>query len=318
MRIVGLSLLILTAACATLAQPSGPRAVAYSLPRTLRVQVRQAGTPIVLAVPLEDYVAATILSEVDPPEADRKVLERMFEVQAVLTRTYAVGHRARHAGQGFDVCSTTHCQLYEPDRLRTSKWSTLAREAAARTAGQILWFDHAPARAVYHADCGGHTSASRDVWEGDALVYLPSASDEGPAKHAHASWSFDVGRDALRDALNADPRTRVGTQLQTVQIDEEDRAGRAERVTLVGTRTVAVRGEVLREVVTRAFGLKSLRSTLFHVARNGNLFTFSGRGFGHGVGLCQAGAFARLQAGQNPSAVLRHYFPGTMLTRAAS
>ena len=116
---------------------------------------------------------------------------------------------------------------------------------------------------------------------------------------------------ALRDALNADARTRVGNQLTAVEIDEKDHAGRAELVTLRGTRTVTVRGDVLREVMTRAFGVKSLRSTLFSVERNHDTLVFNGRGFGHGVGLCQAGALARLQAGQSPDSVLSHYFPGT-------
>ena len=309
-------LLVLAGACATLAQPALPPAVAYSLPRTLKVQVRQGGSLRVVNVPLEDYVAATILSEVDPPEADRKVLERMFEVQAVLTRTYAIEHHGRHAGEGFDVCATTHCQLYQPERLRWSKWTAIAREAAVRTAGQILWFDNAPALAVYHADCGGHTSANTDVWSGPALPYLPSSSDEGPARGAHTAWSFDTTRDALRDALNADARTRVGNQLTAVEIDEKDHAGRAELVTLRGTRTVTVRGDVLREVMTRAFGVKSLRSTLFSVERNHDTLVFNGRGFGHGVGLCQAGALARLQAGQSPDSVLSHYFPGTTISLA--
>ena len=83
------ALLVFAGACATLAQPSLPPTIAYSLPRTLKVQVRHGGSSAVVTVPIEDYVAATILSEVDPPEADTKVLEHMFEVQAVLTRTYA-------------------------------------------------------------------------------------------------------------------------------------------------------------------------------------------------------------------------------------
>ncbi len=306
-------LLVFAGACATLAQPSLPPSIAYSIPRTLKVQVRHGGSSDVVTVPIEDYVAATILSEVDPPEADTKILERMFEVQAVLTRTYAISHRGRHAAQGFDVCNSTHCQLYEPDRLRGSKWSALAREAAARTAGQILWFGRAPALAVYHADCGGHTSASSEVWRGDALTYLPSAVDDGPARGSHMAWTFEASRAELRDALNADPRTRVGRELKAIDLGVTDSAGRAETVTITGARTVDVRGDVFREVITHVFGIRSLRSTLFTVSRTGDTFVFSGRGFGHGVGLCQAGAMARLHAGQSPSTVLTHYFPGTAL-----
>jgi stage II sporulation protein D len=69
-------------------------------------------------------------------------------------------------------------------------------------------------------------------------------------------------------------------------------------------------------VLSHAFGVRSIRSTLFTVTRSKDTFVFSGRGFGHGVGLCQAGAMARLQAGQAPSTVLAHYFPGTALSVA--
>jgi stage II sporulation protein D len=309
-------LLLATASCvAPPARPDLPSAAPVPIPPTLRVQVRDRGSLIVLAVPIEDYVAATILSEVDPPDADEKTLERMYEVQAIITRTYAVAHRGRHAHDGFDLCATTHCQLYEPVRLRSSKWSTLARAAASRTAGQVLSFGGSPARAVYHADCGGHTSNAGTVWGGDPVPYLAGVVDGGPASHAHAAWTFSTTRAELRNAVNADPRTSVGPQLEGVTIESKDAAGRAERVTLLGSRSPTVRGEVFREVLSRAFGAKGLRSTLFTVQRSGNTLEFTGRGYGHGVGLCQAGAFARLQAGATPGSVLAHYFPGTSLSR---
>ncbi len=85
-------------------------------------------------MPLEDYVEATILSEFAPAGGDPAVVERMFEVQAVIGRTYAIGHLGRHAHEGFDLCDRTHCQLYEPARLKTSRWAPQAAEAVRRTA----------------------------------------------------------------------------------------------------------------------------------------------------------------------------------------
>ena len=109
---------------------------------------------------------------------------------------------------------------------------------------------------------------------------------------------------------------RVGRELKAIDLGVTDSAGRAETVTITGARAVEVRGDVFREVITHVFGIRSLRSTLFTVSRTGDTFVFSGRGFGHGVGLCQAGAMARLHAGQSPSTVLTHYFPGTALSLA--
>ena len=90
----------------------------------------------------------------------------MFEVQAIVARTYAAAHRGRHARDGFDLCSTTHCQLYEPGRLVTSRWADAARGAGGRTAGLLVLYEGLPADAVFHADCGGWTSAAADVWGG--------------------------------------------------------------------------------------------------------------------------------------------------------
>jgi stage II sporulation protein D len=303
--------------------PSG--VLRTAAPKTIRVQVREGTALVVRQVALEDYVATTALSEVHPDVADDAIAERVFEVQAVIARTYAVSNRGRHAKDGFDLCSTTHCQLYEPARLRTSRWAAVARAAAQRTRGEFLWFADGPARAVFHADCGGHTSNASAVWGGIAPAYLTGAIDKGPAGGAHTDWTFEAGGAALRAALNADPRTAVGARLDRIEIAARDDAGRAEKILLRGTRTFLVRGEVFREVVTRAFGARTLKSTLFSVKQSGGAsakatapeatFVFSGKGFGHGVGLCQAGALARLRAGESPEDVLEHYFPGTSLHR---
>ena len=88
-----------------------------------------------------------------------------------------------------------------------------------------------------------------------------------------------------------------------------------ERVALHGSREAIVRGEEFRAVLARTFGARSVRSALFDVRREGDRILFEGRGFGHGVGLCQAGAISRLRAGATSAAVLQRYFPGTRLAR---
>jgi stage II sporulation protein D len=283
---------------------------------TIRVQVREGNATVVRTVPLEEYVAATILSEFDPPSANEQMVERMYEVQAVISRTYALSQRSRHIADDFDVCSTTRCQLYEPTRLRTSKWATTARAAAGRTAGEALWYADAPAEAIFHADCGGWRSNAAEVWGGSSPPYLAGGPDDGPASAAHAQWTFDQPVDAVRDALNADERTMVGGTFEQMQVVTRDHAGRVSEILLRGTRDVAVRGDVLRDVLARTFGVKSVRSTLFTVMRTHGRIVMSGKGFGHGVGLCQAGALARLQAGATPEQVLAFYYPGTRLRRS--
>ena len=302
--------LVLSAACVSGIRPR-PIQIPTGSVAHLRVKSAQGGA--VRRVPLEDYVRAAVISEFAPPSGDPAVIERMLEVQAVIARTYAVAHVARHRSEGFDVCSTTHCQLYEPARLNTSMWAAAAQEATANTTGMVLWHEGAAARAVFHADCGGHTSSAADIWSGAPRPYLVARKDDGPADSAHTSWRFAVDRTKLLAVLNADSRTRIGKQLTDLRVTHRDESGRARVVLLRGTRRVSVRGEELRVVLTRAFGAKSVRSTRFEIDRDGAEFVFSGRGFGHGVGLCQAGALARLKAGARPEQVLARYYPGTRL-----
>lgn len=291
----------------------GPAPIGFEVP--LRLRIGLAGGAV-RTVAIEEYVRGTILSEVAPAAGGPALVERMLQVQAIVARTYAVAHQGRHARDGFDLCATTHCQLYEPARIRTSRWSVTAANAVATTRGMVLWFGGSPAATLFHADCGGYTSGARDVWGGTSHPYLRAAADAGPAAGAHRQWRFDVERGRLIAALNADPRTRVGLTLAGISVLRRDQAGRAEVLELAGARRSSVRGEELRAVLTAAFGAQAIKSTKFTVAEHGSRVVFVGHGFGHGVGLCQAGALARLDAGARPEQVLTHYYPGTTLAQS--
>jgi stage II sporulation protein D len=306
-------LLTLTTACAVQTTSLNRVDSRGATPRQIRIRILDAGRAVVRSVPLEEYVRATILSEFAPPAGDGAVVGRMFEVQAVLSRTYALSHLGRHNRDGYDLCATTHCQLFEPSRLKTSRWAPAAGEAVRKTAGIVLWFDRETAAALFHADCGGHTSTPATVWGGTAHPYLRALTDDGPASRAHGTWRYEATRDAIRLALNADARTAIGARLERITVVERDDAGRAARIALHGQRAREVKGEVLRDALTRAFGVRTIKSTWFDVHDQRTSFLFEGRGFGHGVGLCQAGALARIEAGNSPSSVLQRYFPGTKL-----
>ena len=297
----------------------------FALPRYIRVGVGERGVETIKNVPLEEYVQATALSEFAPPAGELSTVEQMLEVQAIISRTYAVAHVGRHARDGFDVCSTTHCQLYEASRIRTSRWAAAAAEAVDRTAGVVLSFDGQPADALFHSDCGGYTSTPVSIWGGENRPYLLSRADSGSGLDAetHAAWDYHVQIGDIAHALNGDPRTQFVGSLVRFDITNRDGAGRAERIAIASRdrssapRVTVVRGEELRQILTRDFGARTIRSTLFDIHRDRDTFTFSGRGFGHGVGLCQAGALARLKAGATPSATFRAYYPGTVLVRGS-
>lgn len=104
-------------------------------PLAATVRVRNAGS--VVQVPLEEYVRVVILSEFTPGRGNVEAIARMLEVQAIVSRTYA--RVARHPDEPFDLCATTHCQLYEPRRVAASPWTGAAMDAVRRTAGVLVW-----------------------------------------------------------------------------------------------------------------------------------------------------------------------------------
>lgn len=283
-----------------------------TFPKTLRVQIAEQGNAI-RSVPVEEYVQAAIISEFAPPSGDAALVGQMFEVQAIVSRTYAIGSPGRHVKEGFDLCSTTHCQLYEPSRLKSSRWAVAAMEAVSRTAGVVLWHGRAPALAIFNADCGGFTNTPVNAWGGTARPYLTAAADDGVQLPAHAAWHYEMTAADLLRVLNSDARTRVGSRIDAVRVVDRDESGRAQTVAISGQTGKLVHGELLRAVLTRELGPRTVKSAMFDIRRDRNLFLFDGKGFGHGVGLCQAGALSRLRSGATPEAVLQRYFPATVL-----
>jgi stage II sporulation protein D len=273
------------------------------------ITVRSDGR--VAGVPLEDYVLATVLAEVAPPAEPAAVARRIFEVQAIVARSYATARLGRHRAEGFDLCDTTHCQIYDPARIRTSKLAPIAREAVRQTAGQILSYANRPAEALFHADCGGATASAEAVWGGRSVPYLlPRQDDLDPS--VHRRWKWSATAEALRSALAGDTRTDVGRSLTGVAITARDDSGRARQLTLEGQTPRVVRGEDFRMSIVRALGVRTILSTRMSVTRSGSTYVFEGSGFGHGVGLCQAGAAARARRGETTAQILAAYFTGVV------
>jgi stage II sporulation protein D len=311
-RALALLCLVALAALAGCAppHPATPVAAVTSLPASVRVRL---GTRIV-TVPLEDYVLGSALAEVSPVGESVATISRVYQMQAILARTYAVSHLGRHRGEGFDLCDTTHCQLYEPGRAATSRFTVDARAAVAATRGEVLWYAARPIEALFHSDCGGYTAAPETIWGGSPVAYLRPLRDQVPAL-THHTWQCAVTREALRAALNADARSAVGERLDALTVVLRDVSGRAAEILLKGERAPVVRGEDLRTILGRAIGPRGLQSTRFAVTRRGSTFVFEGSGYGHGVGLCQLGAMARARRGETVADILAEYFPGARLAR---
>ncbi len=289
-----------------------PGAVAPGTEVVLQVRVNSR----IQRVPLERYVLGAALSEVTPTGEAPAIVTRVYEVQAVIARTYALSHQRRHARDGFDLCDDTHCQLYQPERIRTSSFARAAEAAVERTRGQVLRAGNAIIDALFHADCGGHTTTPAAAWAGTNHPYLPAREDQVPGLR-HRAWTFDASLADWRTLLNGDPRTSVGATLTRITIAATGPGDRVTALRLVGTRERIVTGEVLRSVVTAARGPRAIMSTRFTVDQTSASVRLTGTGFGHGVGLCQVGAIARARRGDSLEAILGHYYQGARLGKQA-
>jgi stage II sporulation protein D len=307
---------------------SGPDATAVpGLPRpdrttlsalVIRVRVTDARGTQIVRIPIDDYVAGTLRGELGPSTIRNPALAGMLDVQAIVARTYAVSNLDRHQTEGFDLCDSTHCQVYRGRRDEDAHVADAAALAAARTRGQVLTFEGRAILALFHADCGGHTAAADVVWGGRPVPYLRAVPDWFCTRNARPPWAFEITSAALRDALGADTRAALGGHLESLEVSRRDPAGRAALVTIVGDRTVTLRAEELRSSILRAFGPRSLYSTRFTVAPIDGGFRFTGTGNGHGVGLCQTGAELRVKGGLQPAAILAHYYPGSRVDTVES
>jgi len=245
------------------------------------------------AVPLEIYVAQVLQAEGEPNAADAAK-----EALAIAIRTYALFNRGRHQADGYDLCDTTHCQV-------TRASTAASRRAALATLGQVLTYQGAPADLYYSASCGGHTERSSDVWPGVSLPYLDAFDDD--VHGDDVAWTIERTLDEIRDAL---ARAGVrGRRLDDVVVESRTASGRVGRVGLPGLEPASMNSNDFR----LALGSTALRSTAFTLVRDGDRITFTGRGYGHGVGMCVIGAGRRAARGETAAQILGRYYPGLAL-----
>ena len=249
----------------------------------------------VTVLPLEVYVARVLAGEGEPRAA-----EAAQQALAIAIRTYALANLDRHGRDGYDLCDTTHCQV---PRVATSA----SRRATMATAGRILTWHGAAAEVFYSASCGGRSEEASQVWPEITFPYLQSHPDDVHGEDV--PWTVDL---SLRDMQQALARAGfVGNRLRDVSIDARNSSSRAARLHLKGLRPDTISGDQFRA----AIGATQLRSTAFSLKRRGERVEFTGRGFGHGVGMCVIGAGRRASRGESVPAILAQYYPGLELTR---
>lgn len=265
--------------------------------RTVAVGVTGGGK--IGDVPLEVYVARVLAGEGEPnaPDATQQAL-------AIAVRTYAVFNAGRHKREGFDLCDSTHCQV-----PRTANANS--RRAALATAGRILTYNGAPAEIFYSASCGGRSETASAAWPttGVTRPYLRSVKDN--VHDDDVPWTLDRSLPALQADLE---RNGFSGTLKNVEIKSRTKSDRAAVLKLSGMRPDRIAGDQFRA----AIGTTVLRSTMFSLKKDHGTIRFTGRGYGHGVGMCVIGAGRRARRGETTAEILKAYYPGLKIEQLAT
>jgi stage II sporulation protein D len=274
---------------------------------TYKVRLTASEGGRVVELPAEKYVAAVLAGESSTFRSDEAL-----KAMAVAARTYAACFKSRHAAEGFDFCSTTHCQ-----RAVLNDINVRFTKAAADVRGLLLWYEARPAFAVYTRSCGGQSEAASEVWPGTRAPYLKVHDDPYCTRHRENAWSWRVGTKPIADAL-AKSKLRVPDYLSQVTVLERTGSRRAHLLQLSGRGSPErISAGSFRLAIGRTLGWNTIRSDRYEVRSTGNQLSFTGTGQGHGVGLCQVGADEMGVERFSFREILQFYYPGTSVSRLA-
>ncbi len=242
---------------------------------------------VVNEVDLDEYVKGVVKGEVG-----YGYNKEYYKVQAVISRTYGL-FLHKHKEDGFDLCDHTHCQVY-----KGINYDKNIDQAVNETAGEVI-VDSTIGylNTLFHSNCGGQTVTTDYVWN-KKLSNLESIKDTHCRKSSQANWRRTISKDRfVRYLSNKTNRTKeyvLGKKLDFVQ-------GYRKKYYKIGGKKIKL------TKIRSYFGLKS---TFFSVHDIGEKIIITGRGYGHGVGLCQEGAIAMSKKNYSYKEIIKFYYTG--------
>jgi stage II sporulation protein D len=268
-------------------------------PAVIEVVRSGEGLAIVNVLRLEDYLVGVLRAET----SDRWPAETL-RAQAIAARTYAAYHRSLNGAKPYHIVASTSHQMYTGMVPPSSPLWAAVRD----TAGQVLLWDGELFPAFYHSASGGYTEDPRTVFGARNMPALRAIRDEYSMAAPYFYWTLDLRLADLSEILRRNGLD-VGS-VTAIEIAERTPSLRVATLRIRGARgAVQLRGNDFRRMV----GYETVRSTLFAVAVDGGVARFSGRGYGHGVGMSQWGAKGMAEQGYTAERILEYYYPGATL-----
>ena len=271
---------------------------------------------------MENYLLSVISSEMKSSSS----LE-LLKAHAVISRSWLLARMEERKSGGaaphreFDVCADDHCQRYQGLAMAVGE---SVRRAIDQTWGQVLRYRGALCDTRYSKCCGGRTELYSTCWEDKDFPYLQSVEDRFcDCEHSEIlpqvlndydmrtmdfhDWTVKYSREELSTLVHRRTGVDYG-EILSLEPVERGPSGRIKCLRINGTKHSAVIGKEL--AIRRALSETHLKSSAFEVTADGDFFVLRGRGWGHGVGLCQIGAAVMASEGYDYRQILSHYYVG--------
>ena len=255
---------------------------------------------VVNSIELEDYLKGILYHEVShywPVE--------VLKAQAVVSRTYALYQIQENSRKDYDVTADIYSQVYggmTSERYRTNR-------AVNQTRGEALVYKDKIFPAYFHATSGGYTEDAAALWNINIAPLkgvLCSFCYESP----HFKWHYVVSLNEIKDKLIASGY--AVNNIKGIEILNRDFSGRIKDLKISSdVKEIKIPAKDFRQ----ALGPNVLMSTNFNLTLAGLDAVFEGTGWGHGVGMCQWGAYFLAKQGRHYTEILRYYYPGSELSR---
>ncbi len=289
----------------TVADEAGKR---LSYRGDLLVRVEAGRLVLVNETDMETYVAGVIVNEIGP-----LAVPASFRAQAVAARTWAYVQWKEKPEATWHVTDSDKSQVYRGVSLPTPSPVTVADldRFVSETRGVVLTWHSEPFPAYYASTCGGHTTDAEtsDLPHSGFLEPLSGVPCRYCESSKYFNWTETVPESRLLEGLKD---RGVAAPIAAVEITKTGRGGWVAEVTLThgakGSKKV-VPGPVFR----RAAGLRSMHWEAIEPVAGG--WTIRGKGWGHGVGMCQVGCQEMGRRGLSDGDILRYYYPGAETTR---
>jgi SpoIID/LytB domain protein len=289
---------------------------------SINISVSGSYFKLINSVDIEEYLYGVV-----PSEIGSWASAEAQKAQAVAARTFVKKNLSRHSSEGFNVCDTEHCQVYGGKNVESYQ----SRNAVDSTKGEVMTYSGSLIYTYYFSCCGGRTANSSDVW-GSYYPYLVSVvdnpdevydtndSDDFCYNDSNYYWSYNISHTDLETKLKSSSYTRPTNSnsslaengISTTSVDTSCRI----KYFLIQYVNPDEQKQVSGTNFRYAMGTSELKSTLLTSISYDpatKTYTFYGKGSGHGVGMCQAGADYMGRNGYDYKQILQHYYKGVTI-----